>query len=774
MAVATWSFWTRMQLAGATQAEGTLHQNFGGNDWVVWEDTEDGVVARSIHPLIRGNALLYDGYFHEGDILRRIEYQDVYRAEMVRHAARFTPPGAVVLYWVDRPGAVQPGGGWRSLLIEHSFSPSYTFVHEHALWSFSPWLLVAGNFIALITILIILPIIRRALKESWPILLVVLFSFLVFLAMGLHHLNLLVNNTYSSPDLEQGFTMGLSLLLPLYGISTLLSRLQARLRWLIVLPLGLVGFAVVHIGQLIYANSFVFYAQLVQEYVLTLFLGMVLFMLLLSVVQMWQGRSRIDKTFHILALVYTGPLFLLYALQAFDWAPAVNEWTDFMCYGTIFIPLINAAAAQLKFGRVSLVLTTTLQYVVLSSLVLLLYYLLHLSLESFGLRIKYQAYLELALVIVLVFVLRAIYKNYEPSIRRYFILAQQSRRDKMERFIAGISQYSSSQKLLEDLVSALGEYFGTADVAIHIKGDHDAGKRIDIEENIFVEIYRYLKSNRVMWARNRQIAQHGFPAEVDDALLSLPFSLATEITVNEQIYGLILVGRKRRGVFNIDDQELLQRIVQQTRLTLGVLHLLEREKLLIQKNYEANLTALRSQINPHFLFNTLNTISALIRDDPDDAEEAVEKLAFIFRYTLKNSDKATVTLREELSLVRTYLEIEKIRFGERLQLHFEIDETLLDVSLPAFVIQTVVENCIKHGIAKIIGKGKVSIEVAAEGALVRCVIVDNGPGIDLKRIHASTGLSNTHTRMSQIYGRDDLLKFENTGEGTRVTVWLPK
>ncbi|HEX2900081.1 MAG TPA: histidine kinase, partial [Bacteroidia bacterium] len=208
--------------------------------------------------------------------------------------------------------------------------------------------------------------------------------------------------------------------------------------------------------------------------------------------------------------------------------------------------------------------------------------------------------------------------------------------------------------------------------------------------------------------------------------------------------------------------------------TLGVLHLLEREKLLMQKNYEANLTALRSQINPHFLFNTLNTISALIHDDPDDAEVAVEKLAFIFRYTLKNSDKATVTLKDELSLVRTYLDIEKIRFGDRLQLQLDIDESLVEVSLPAFVIQTVVENCIKHGIAKIIGKGHVSIKVKPQGDLVCCEIEDNGPGIDQKRIFASTGLSNTHTRMSQIYGRDDLLTFENTGHGTKVTVLLPK
>jgi two-component system LytT family sensor kinase len=778
MLLSAWGYWNRVRWAEQGILEGSTAANFGGNDWVVWEDTEDGVVVRSIHPLIKSNPLLYDQFFREGDILRRIEYdapEDVYRAEMVRNLTRHTPPGTVILYWVDRPGAVQPGGGWRSLLIEHSFRPSFTFVESPVLWYFSPWVLMAGNFIALITVLIILPIIRKALKESWPILMVVLIAFLVFIAMGIHHLNLLVSNSYSNAQLEQGFTFAIALLIPLYGCATLIARLAARLRWLGLVFIGIVGWSGFVFWKLIFGSSYFLFAAATQQYVLVLFTSMVVMMLLLSIYYMWQSRSRLDKTFHILALLYMSPLFLLYFGNLWQWGflPATTEFTDLLCYGGIFIPLINAAAAQLKFGRVSLVLTTTLQYVVLSALVLLLYYLLHLSLESFGLSIKYQSYLELALVIVVVFALRAIYKGYEPRVRRYFVLAQQSRRDKLERFIASISQYTSSQKLLEDLVKALREYYGTTQVGIRIKGDPDSGNVIDLEENEFNNIYQYLKSNGTLWARNRQITQHKFPVEIEEMLVGLPFALAAQITVNDQIYGMIMIGRKRRGVFNIDDQELLQRIIQQTRLTLGVLHLLEREKLLMQKNFEANLTALRSQINPHFLFNTLNTISALIHDDPDDAEVAVEKLAFIFRYTLKNSDKATVTLKEELSLVRTYLDIEKIRFGDRLQLQFEIEESLLEVSLPAFVIQTVVENCIKHGIAKIIGKGLVSIKVAADGDLVRCEIEDNGPGIDLKRIHASTGLSNTHTRMEQIYGREDLLKFENTGHGTKVTVWLP-
>jgi LytS/YehU family sensor histidine kinase len=219
--------------------------------------------------------------------------------------------------------------------------------------------------------------------------------------------------------------------------------------------------------------------------------------------------------------------------------------------------------------------------------------------------------------------------------------------------------------------------------------------------------------------------------------------------------------------------ETISRLVQQTRLTLSVLHLLEREKLLMEKNYEANLTALRSQINPHFLFNTLNTISSLIHEEPDEAEEAVEKLAFIFRYTLKHSNQNLVPLRSELSLVKTYLEIEKLRFGARMEVRYEVAPAMEEVMVPAFVVQTLIENCVKHGIGKIIEKGLIIIEVWEENGFMICEIFDNGPGIDLSRVNASTGLNNILTRLEQIYQMKNLLYFENTGRGTRVTLKIP-
>jgi LytS/YehU family sensor histidine kinase len=123
--------------------------------------------------------------------------------------------------------------------------------------------------------------------------------------------------------------------------------------------------------------------------------------------------------------------------------------------------------------------------------------------------------------------------------------------------------------------------------------------------------------------------------------------------------------------------------------------------------------------------------------------------------------------------VSTYLEIEKIRFGERLKVQIEMEPEVRERQLPAFVVQTLVENCIKHGIAKIIGKGIVSIDAYQEGEYMICEVYDNGPGIQDERINKGTGLNNILTRLEKTYNEQDLLKFENTGEGTLVRLKVP-
>ena len=121
------------------------------------------------------------------------------------------------------------------------------------------------------------------------------------------------------------------------------------------------------------------------------------------------------------------------------------------------------------------------------------------------------------------------------------------------------------------------------------------------------------------------------------------------------------------------------------------------EERLTRLKMKAELEALQAKINPHFLFNTLNSIASLISENPKAAETTIEKLSELFRYTLKDADKSTVTIGEELEIVRTYLEIEKVRFGDRLQYTINYDGSVLDLQIPALLIQPLVENSIKHG-----------------------------------------------------------------------------
>jgi signal transduction histidine kinase len=751
------------------------NKSFGGNDWVVWGDTEAGVQALHVHPLIQSNPLLKDRYIRKGDVLKRIDYQDVYLAEVADEIVLNAAPGTVLLYQVERSAAEGLPTQWQNLLLENSFLPRFTVIGNDFLWSLLPWLLILGTFLSLVSTLTIFPIVRPSIRKNWPLFGVILMSFVVFGVMGFRHLNLLVSNDFSQPGFERLFIYTFSILLPLYGALAFYTQLKGWGRWGSLLSgasIALIGVT----GYLaLFKQPFVLYGDLLSHFVLFVFLLHVFSLLLLSVIQMWKGRSLLDKIFHLSSILYAGLLVVLYLGSTMNWSfiPATNEFTDFLVYGAVLIPLISIAASQLKFGRVSLVLTNSLQYIVFAVIILILYYVLHTSLISLGLKFKYQNYLEMSILLVLVLALRFLYRINSDRLRRYFILVQQEKRDRIDQFTSRIPQYSSSHKLLEDLCTAVKDYFGTPLVTIRMHEESPVGDDVNMNAEMLDEIYAFLRKEGLYWARNRQMAYQPLPPQMESAMINSPYSLANSMTVNTNIHGVLLLGRKRRGVYNLEDLEIISRIVQQTQLTLGVLHLLEREKILVQKNLEANLTALRSQINPHFLFNTLNTISALVHEDPDDAEEAVEKLAFIFRYTLKHSDRTFVKLKEEMSLVRTYLEIEKIRFGDRLQLHYDLASTVQDVEIPAFVMQTIVENCIKHGIAKITGQGKVSIEAFMEPDMMVVEIEDNGPGIDLNRITKSTGLNNIITRLEKIYELKNLLYFENTGNGTKVTIKIP-
>ena len=186
----------------------------------------------------------------------------------------------------------------------------------------------------------------------------------------------------------------------------------------------------------------------------------------------------------------------------------------------------------------------------------------------------------------------------------------------------------------------------------------------------------------------------------------------------------------------------------------------------------AELDALQAKINPHFLFNTLNSIASLISENPAAAESTVEKLSELFRYTLQRSGEREVKLSEELEIVRSYLEIEKLRFGDRLQFDIRSDPRLDEFSLPALLIQPLVENSIKHGIASDPRGGRVSVETRSLNGGCVITVRDSGKGFAGAVEETGFGLKSIRERLNLAFDGRASLAIHTEGE-TVIEISLP-
>jgi two-component system LytT family sensor kinase len=203
--------------------------------------------------------------------------------------------------------------------------------------------------------------------------------------------------------------------------------------------------------------------------------------------------------------------------------------------------------------------------------------------------------------------------------------------------------------------------------------------------------------------------------------------------------------------------------------------LLEQEKALIQ----ARVDALISQINPHFLFNTLNTVSSLIRFDPDTARSVLLKLSNILRRRLK-IQLHFVPLKQELEFIDDYLDIEVVRFGrDKLQIRKEIEPGTMDVMIPSMILQPLLENSIRHGIGPKIEGGTITLRVTRDKGQLCIEVADDGVGISEQRrpgiLESGIGISNVHERLKVLYGQDYSMRIESQpGKGTAVRIEIPE
>jgi signal transduction histidine kinase len=191
----------------------------------------------------------------------------------------------------------------------------------------------------------------------------------------------------------------------------------------------------------------------------------------------------------------------------------------------------------------------------------------------------------------------------------------------------------------------------------------------------------------------------------------------------------------------------------------------------------AQLAALKMQIHPHFLFNTLNSISALLHKDVEVADRMIARLSDFLRMTLRNSGTSAVTLEQELEFLTTYLEIEKIRFQDKLLVEMDIDDLALNAQVPNLILQPLVENAVRHGVAKQTGVGRLNIQANRVGDRLVINIEDNGPGpngIARPKNGHGVGLANTRARLEQFYEEFQFeIESKNGKGGTIVSIDVP-
>lgn len=188
---------------------------------------------------------------------------------------------------------------------------------------------------------------------------------------------------------------------------------------------------------------------------------------------------------------------------------------------------------------------------------------------------------------------------------------------------------------------------------------------------------------------------------------------------------------------------------------------------------EAQLESLAARLQPHFLFNTLNSISALVHEDPDRADAMIQQLSRLLRYSLDVHNERLVPLARELSITRDYLAIEAVRFERRLKVETDVDERLLEMPIPPFSLQTLVENSVKYAIGTRSTVGSIRIAARGTGEFIELSVCDDGPGFTLDDLKRGHGLDLLRSRLMALYRERGSLSVANS-DGCVVTVRIPR
>lgn len=355
----------------------------------------------------------------------------------------------------------------------------------------------------------------------------------------------------------------------------------------------------------------------------------------------------------------------------------------------------------------------------------------------------------------------------------------------VNRWIFRAPDYRALGRQLSEMLAQLRDeatIAGAAEAAVR--------QALDLKTAKFIAPERLPESGRL------DAIHDGEQVELDrcDPLLSDPALRDVELLVPVLCDGrvsqvlAVAPGPARRGLVT-NEMNYLRSVAAQFGHRLDALRREEqsiqvqsREAVLLQQVTEAELRALRAQINPHFLFNSLNSIANLVVTNPEKAEAMTLRLARLFRHVLANSARPLISLREEIEFLETYLQIEEARFGSRLVVEFAIDPAVATEQIPTLILQPIVENALKHGLGPKLGQGHLWITAEGEGNQVRLQVEDDGVGlakvVSRPNGHGGSkgvGLENVALRLNALYQDQSQLTMEmREAGGTRVTILLPR
>ncbi|MBI2682388.1 MAG: histidine kinase [Acidobacteriales bacterium] len=274
--------------------------------------------------------------------------------------------------------------------------------------------------------------------------------------------------------------------------------------------------------------------------------------------------------------------------------------------------------------------------------------------------------------------------------------------------------------------------------------------------NLFRHFLFYLVFSLVHALYRTAVSPYLMPSDTDSKWMMFKVYLTLTANGNLWMYVPLLGASQLMRAF----QRVRAREVQAEQLKTELAH--------------SELHALKAQLHPHFLFNTLHSISALIRTNPRSADRMIMRLSDLLRASLDKGGIQEVSLKEELEFLDNYLQIEQVRFQDRLQVRMKIDPEMLDAQVPYLFLQPLAENAIRHGIAQRMEGGQVTVTAARNGDRLCITLEDNGPGLGPKGAVGGIGVANTRARLERLYGAQQSLSIENRREGgVRAKICIP-